>query len=112
MAEQSQVSMVLEAGAFSWLPGALEYAAAGHIPGGTSRNRGHLGARVVFADDVAEPERSLLYDPQTSGGLLVSIGAESLDSARRELAAAGVPSYVVGRVVPPDAQAAGLIVEA
>jgi len=112
MAEQSQVSMVLEVGTFGWLPGALEYAAAGHIPGGTSRNRHHLGARVVFANGVTEPERSLLYDPQTSGGLLVSIGAESLDTARRELTAVGAPSYVVGRVVPPDAQAADLIVEA
>lgn len=112
MAEQSQVSMVLEMGAFAWLPGALEYAAAGHIPGGTSRNRRHLGARVVFGNGVTEPERSLLYDPQTSGGLLVSIGARSLDAARRELTAAAVPSYVVGRVVPRDAQATDLIVEA
>ncbi len=112
MAEQSQVSMVLRAGAFGWLPGALQYAAAGHIPGGTARNSRHLAGHVVFANDVTEPERLLLYDPQTSGGLLVSISAESLECARRELTAAGVPGYVVGRVVPPGTAAGDLIVEA
>jgi selenide,water dikinase len=112
MAEQSHLSMVLEVGAFGWLPGALEYAASGHIPGGTSRNRRHLSAQVVFGNNITEPERSLLYDPQTSGGLLVSISARSLDLVLQELSAIGVPGYVVGRVVPSGAQASELIVEA
>ena len=71
--------MILKTGAFVWLPGALEYAAAGHVRGGTARNSRHLAAHVVFASDVTVPERLLLSDPQTSGGLLVSIDAGSLD---------------------------------
>jgi selenide,water dikinase len=96
MAEQSGVSLALRAGAMAWLPGAIEYAASGHVPGGTGRNRDHVSGHVRFADSISDAERLLLFDPQTSGGLLAAIDAESRDDACQALTAAGVPCYVIG----------------
>ncbi len=112
MAEASKVSLILQANALTWLPGALEYAAAGHIPGGTGRNRDHIRGHVSFAAGVPEVLQLLLLDPQTSGGLLAAIGAESLDGTADALGAAGVPCYVVGQVVDYAGAGSDLVVEA
>jgi|SRR5579871_709203 selenide,water dikinase len=108
MAEQSHTRFIFQAGAFAWLPGAPDYALAGYTPGGTQRNANHLAGHVTFADGVSEAQRLLLYDPQTSGGLLAAVSAGSLASARAALEAAGVPCLVVGQVTEGD----GLMVEA
>jgi selenide,water dikinase len=99
MAEQSSVSLRVRVDSLVWLPGALEYAASGHIPGGTGRNRDHIGGHVRFADSVSDTERLLLFDPQTSGGLLAAIDAEARDDACQALTAAGVPCYVIGEAL-------------
>jgi selenide, water dikinase len=112
MAEQSGASLILQVSNVGWLPGALEYAEAGHIPGGTSRNRDHLAGHVRFHENVAEVLQVLLSDPQTSGGLLAAISADSLDSALRALDAAGVSACVVGRVAEYADLGAPLVVEA
>ena len=111
MAEQSGVSLALRADSLAWLPGALEYAGSGHIPGGTGRNRDHIGGQVQFADGVTETERLLLFDPQTSGGLLAAIDAAARDDACRALTAAGVPCYVIGEVLDRVGSRSDVLVE-
>jgi selenide,water dikinase len=67
------------------LPGALEAARQGMIPGGLHNNRDFLGDCVRFADAVPDENRALLYDPQTSGGLLVALAPQAATDAVRIL---------------------------
>ncbi len=82
------------------LPGALEAALDGMIPGGLNNNRGFIGDCVYFADSVPEEHRALLFDPQTSGGLLVAISAECADSAIQILKERRLIAAKIGRVLP------------
>jgi selenide, water dikinase len=112
MAEQSGTSLIVQVSTVPRLPGALEYAAAGHVPGGTARNRHHLAGQVRFHDEVSELLQVLLSDPQTSGGLLAAVTADSLENALGALGAADVPAVAIGRVVEYAGVGARLVVEA
>jgi selenide,water dikinase len=82
------------------LSGALEAARQGMLPGGLKNNREFLGDCVEFAENVAEENRALLFDPQTSGGLLIALPPEHEDQAMERLAHHGVSAKRIGRVVP------------
>jgi len=84
------------------LPGALEAARQGMIPGGLNNNLDFLAGCVVFAASVSEEHRCLLYDPQTSGGLLVAVSPDVADPALKILEQYQVTPYKVGRVLPND----------
>jgi selenide, water dikinase len=75
VAERSGVRVVLDADALPALPGALAVAAEGVRTGGDARNR-DFGAHSVDLDGIPEDRAALGYDPQTAGGLLVSLPAE------------------------------------
>lgn len=93
----SGVGAALAADRLPVLAGARELAARGVVPGGTKRNRDAVA--VTWADDVTEPERWLLADAQTSGGLLFAVPAGRADAARLALKAAGTPAArIVGRL--------------
>ena len=96
MALASNVSLQIEAGAVQLLPGALEYARQGALPGGLKNNR-EFASCVVELTRVLAPElENLLYDPQTSGGLLISL--PEADAVRLER---NFPdAYRIGRVLP------------
>ena len=81
------------------LAGAAGYAAAGHTPGGTQRNADHVAPFVRFADHITDIDRLLLCDPQTSGGLLAAVASTAVERAHEALAAAEVPSVVIGKVI-------------
>jgi selenide,water dikinase len=74
LAERSGVAVELDARALPALPGALELAAAGVRTGGDSRNR-DFAAGSVTVDGASDAQVGLAYDPQTAGGLLVSLPA-------------------------------------
>ena len=103
MLNASGVSAELDASAVPLLPHAAELAERGAIPGGTKRNRDALGAHVTFAASVSETMRVLLFDAQTSGGLLIAVAADRADALiaalRRERtpAAARIGRLVAGR---------------
>jgi selenide,water dikinase len=82
------------------LAGALEAARAGMIPGGLKNNREFLGDCVGFAATVPEEHRALLCDPQTSGGLLISLAPEAVQTALQAFEQHGVTVARVGRVLP------------
>jgi selenide, water dikinase len=92
------VSLEFQSAAIPVLPGALEAAREGMIPGGLKNNREFLGASVDFAAHVPEENRALLYDPQTSGGLLVAIAPDNAERALSALEAQGVHAKRIGRV--------------
>lgn len=102
MAVKSGVGFDLDAAALPWLPGAMRYAAEGRFPGGSERNRSYYEplpeCGVTHADDLSEDTIRLLYSPETSGGLLVSIGAGDADALVAAFADAGLPLWEIGRV--------------
>lgn len=80
------------------MPGALECIRAGDIPGGLKANREFTECLVGY-DDAIDPDlKTLLYDPQTAGGLLISIASEHAENLIRDLQAAGVPARKIGDV--------------
>jgi len=81
------------------LPGALEYAARGIATGGAARNRSYLQGKVSLASGIPEAMQHVLFDPQTSGGLLFAVAPENADRVGSLFAAAEEPVWRVGNVV-------------
>jgi selenide,water dikinase len=98
MADASGVALQLDFSKIPFIAGARKYAEKGTFPGGAFDNRKHFESNVKFVNTMDEENRMLLFDPQTSGGLLLGVAPERLDSflARsRELAQ---PAWAVGKV--------------
>jgi len=95
----SNVSAVIYASRIPPLPGALECVRAGHIPGGLTNNRNFAECMVEYDDGVPEEIRTLLYDPQTAGGLLISVANQGIAWADK-FNQAGVPAIEIGEVLP------------
>lgn len=103
LARASRVALQLDPDAVPLLPGALELAARGFIPGGTRRNLADIDSYVRWGEEVDETRRNLLCDPQTSGGLLIVIPPDRLDQLLAALADAGSPAAaVIGELVPGE----------
>jgi selenide,water dikinase len=102
---RSGVRIELDATALPALPGALEVAAAGIRTGGDRRNREFAGPHVESAAS-AELE-TLAFDPQTAGGLLVTLPAERRVVVEAAFAAAGLDLWAVGRVTEGNGVALG-----
>lgn len=75
--------------------GAFTHAQSGNVPGGVGRNRDFIQGSVGFAREMAKAEVDLLYDPQTSGGLLFSLAKDDAN----ELVAEGL-GWLIGQVLP------------
>jgi selenide,water dikinase len=95
LAAASGVTLEIEVDRVRFLPGALDYARLGAIPGGLKNNREFAACAVAADREFPAEVENLLYDPQTSGGLLISLAAR--DRAPLERAFPG--AYVVGRAV-------------
>jgi len=93
------VSLEFDHRAFAYLPGAQEAARNGHLAGGLKSNRSFVGECVEFAPAVPPEYRDLLFDPQTSGGLLVAVDGEASAEALAALRTAGVSVQAVGRAL-------------
>jgi len=101
MVEASGAGAELEAAAVPLLPGALECAREGFICGGSGANRTDVGAHVEWDDRVEEALRVVLFDAQTSGGLLIAVPAEKEKALLEDLRRRGIT----------DAKTIGAIIE-
>lgn len=101
MARHSGVGLRVASAALPLLPGALAYGRAAIAPGGLVRNRRYLEAEgyVRYQGDVEEALRLLLFDPQTSGGLLLAVAPPVADELLQRFAAAGEPCWSIGEVI-------------
>ena len=95
----SGLAAELDAASVPLLPMALELAGSGAIPGGTKRNREALAEHVKLGAEIPEPLRVLLFDAQTSGGLLIAVAADRVDSLLAALEREATPAAVrIGRL--------------
>jgi selenide,water dikinase len=95
----SSVSLRFYARSISLLDGALECVRAGHIPGGLKANREFAECVVGYEDGISEEMKTILFDPQTAGGLLISVASEDATELVRALIASGVPAVEIGEVL-------------
>jgi selenide,water dikinase len=100
MALGSKVSLQLYASLVPLLDGALECVRAKYIPGGLKANRDFAEACVEFDEAVSDDVKTLLFDPQTAGGLLISVAASDAERLVADLRDAGVPAVELGEVLP------------
>jgi selenide,water dikinase len=96
----SNVSLVFHSANIPVLEGALDCIRAGYIPGGLKANRDFAECLVGSDPLVPDHIRTLLFDPQTAGGLLISVSAEDAGPLERALEDAGVPAVEIGEVLP------------
>ncbi len=80
------------------LPGALECIRSGHIPGGLNNNRDFAECMVSYEADISPELKLLLFDPQTAGGLLISIAEDDREEFVLEANDVGVPAVYIGNV--------------
>ena len=99
MALGSNVTIELDHTRVEPLPGALDAVRAGCVPGGLKNNIEFASCAVSLATGVPPEFETLLYDPQTSGGLLISLDAAQAPALESALRAAGVPVSIMGRVI-------------
>jgi selenide,water dikinase len=98
MAQASGARLHIYTGAVPLLAGARGYADRRLVPGGTYDNQLYFGPNVEFAPEIDETSRILLFDAQTSGGLLLAMSSDQLGAYMARAGDAGVSAWEVGRV--------------
>jgi selenide,water dikinase len=94
------VSATIHAARIPLLAGALECIREGYIPGGLVANREFAQCVVNYEAGIPEDLKTILFDPQTAGGLLISVAYPSAAELAHSLQAAGVPAVEIGEVLP------------
>jgi selenide,water dikinase len=100
MAAGSGVSLRIDSAKVPLLEGALDCVRAGLIPGGLKNNREFAECLVSYDQGVPEEVRTILFDPQTAGGLLLSVARADTSALLAALQSAGVPAVEIGEVLP------------
>ena len=99
MALGSNVSLRIFASRVPLIEGALECVREKFIPGGLKANRDFAECLVAYDPAVPDELRTMLFDPQTAGGLLISVAGEDAERLRLDLNGVGVPAVEIGEVV-------------
>ena len=98
LARASGVGIEIDSSAVPILPDAESLAESGNVTKGGRDNQEYLKDHVRFAEEIPEPRRSVLFDPQTSGGLAIFVGASRLSDLLAALTSEGVAvRSVIGR---------------
>jgi selenide,water dikinase len=102
MAEGSGVGMNIYWDMIPFISSAREYAAEHSFPGGAFDNRTYFGDHVKAPKSLTDEELMLLFDPQTSGGLLLAVNCDHLEEFRIQAEKIGQPIWVIGEVTEED----------
>jgi selenide,water dikinase len=97
MATQADAQFVFHWDKLPFLPGALDYGQAWIFPGGAITNKAAYDPRVRFDDALAEWQRMMIFDPETSGGLLVPISRDRANEFVEALREHGEQACIVGQ---------------
>ncbi len=98
MARASDVTLEIESARVPLIPGALELAEAGMLTSGDKTNRRYVGEDITMGDEVSRELVSLLFDPQTAGGLLISIDSRRAANLLATLRETYADAAIIGRV--------------
>jgi selenide,water dikinase len=98
MAHLSNVDLHIRVDGLLWYPGTLRYAEAEIFAGGLWRNHDYFKQWVQMPDNIPDWKQALLYDPQTSGGLLIAIDPEYAQTFLKEIIAGGEDAAIIGNV--------------
>jgi selenide,water dikinase len=98
MAEGADVALEINYGKVPFVSGARKYAELGAFAGGLFDNQSYFGPRVQFDEAFDEPARLTLFDPQTSGGLLLGVPDEQLEAFTKRADELGQPVWTIGKV--------------
>ena len=102
MAESSSVGMKIYWDMVPFISSAKELATAFEFPGGAFDNRLYFGDHVKVPKSLSEEDLMLLFDPQTSGGLLLAVNGDRLEDFRLQAEAMSQPVWIIGEVVEGD----------
>jgi len=98
MAEASSVALHYDYAQIPFVSGARKYAEMWAFPGGASDNRAHFGPQITFDPSIDEASQMLLFDPQTSGGLLMGVSKEKISAFQSRAKELDQPVWVIGEV--------------
>lgn len=99
MAEGSGVSIKIDSKSLPVIESARSYAKQRFVPGGAYKNRDHFSNRFEMSTDIPSDLSDVIYDPQTSGGLLISLSKEASKTVLERLQSSDLPYAIVGEVV-------------
>jgi selenide,water dikinase len=100
LAEQSQVSLRLDSASVPCFPEVIDYAQQGLCPGGLTRNKEYYQDRIQFAGSIPEHMQDILFDAQTSGGLLICLAPDKAELLLARLRGAGIAeAAIIGEVI-------------
>ena len=102
LALASNVSLRFFSKDIAILPGALDCIRAGYVPAGLNANRDFAECVVGYEGEVSPELKALLFDPQTAGGLLISVAEDDCEELVLELQDAGIPARKIGTVAESD----------
>lgn len=102
MAESSEVTIKIYYKEIPLISNTLEYARMGLVPQGAYNNRGYIGDNVKFNNQIPEEMEDVLFDPQTSGGLLISVPKKEVDQLFKALANNPISYSIIGEVVKKE----------
>jgi selenide,water dikinase len=100
VAQGSGVGVHIHSSQVPVLEGASDCVRAGFVPGGLNANRDFAECQVAYEGEVPQEIKTLLFDPQTAGGLMLSVAAADAKALETELRDAGVIAAQIGEVVP------------
>lgn len=98
MSEASDAALHIDYAQIPFVKGARKYAEMWNFPGGASDNRSYFGPHVEFDSSIDEASQMLLFDPQTSGGLLLGVPQEKLTAFKSRAKELEQPIWVIGEV--------------
>ena len=107
LAAASGVGAIVRVDRVPAIHGVLEL--TGYAPGAVERNRDHIGQWVDFDASIVPEARTLLFDPQTSGGLLLACPRERLSDLLAALGARGVRANAIGQLIPEPVGRIGVV---
>lgn len=102
MAHLGGVDFIFRFDSLPWMDGAMAYAEQDMFPGGMGRNQDYFSPWVTFDSAISKAEQNLLFDPQTSGGLLMAVPSEKATALLEQLLQQGDLARLIGSVEPGD----------
>ncbi len=109
MARASGKDMTVFSGKIPVIEGVEEFASMGLVPAGAHKNRNFFGSRVRFGPDVGRFLQDIVFDPQTSGGLVISIDNRDAKDCVTEMETSGIEARIIGEVKAAESCGALLV---